>query len=127
MVNPSASIQDVRGKLTSINIEWDVKRVFWVTNVPAGEVRGFHAHRTGNQVLFCLAGAILAKFEDDQGTEVIELLPEGFGVSMKNLVWGEQTFIEPNSVLLVLASNEYDEQDYIRDRAEFEELSQKRK
>jgi hypothetical protein len=124
-VDPSSSMVDARGRLTSVKIQAIVKRAFWVTNVPAGEVRGFHAHRTGSQILFCLAGAISAKFEDAQGTEVFELLPNGFGVSMKNLVWGEQTFVEPNSVLLVLASNEYDESDYIRDREEFLRLIQK--
>lgn len=97
-------------------------RVFWVTNVPAGATRGFHAHKTGRQVLLCLSGRIVAKFDNGKVVEEIELTKDGPGILMENMVWGEQTFVEPGSILLVLASNNYDEQDYIRSRIEFDSL-----
>ncbi len=101
-----------------------LQRVFWVTNVPEGTTRGFHAHKTGHQILICLAGSVSAKFDNGTVSEDILLLPGGMAVWMENMVWGEQTFLEKDSILLVLASNEYDEEDYIRDRNEFEALAQ---
>jgi dTDP-4-dehydrorhamnose 3,5-epimerase-like enzyme len=100
------------------------RRVFWISNVPAGQTRGFHAHKTGHQILICLAGSVSAKFDNGTVSEDILLLPGGMAVWMENMVWGEQTFLEKDSILLVLASNEYDEEDYIRDRNEFEALAQ---
>ncbi len=106
----------------SENMPFMPLRFFWVTQVPAGAARGFHAHKSGQQVLFCLHGKILARVDNGSTSQEVTLEAGGSGLWMKNEVWGEQVFLEPDSVLLVLASNEYDESDYIRDRAEFEEL-----
>lgn len=106
------------------NVPFTPVRLFWVTDVPTGLVRGFHAHKNGQQVLFCLSGSIRARFDDGSSSEEIVLTPGGSGVWMKNMVWGEQTFLDPGSILLVLASNEYEETDYIRDREEFDALVQ---
>ena len=108
-----------------IDLPFEPKRSFWVQDVPVGATRGFHAHRTGQQILVCLTGRILAKFTDGYHSAELELSSSETAVWMKNMVWGEQTFVEPKSVLLVLASNPYDESDYIRDRQEFELLAQK--
>ena len=99
------------------------RRVFWISRVPAGQARGFHAHKTGHQILICLAGSVSAKFFNGTVSEEILLVPGGTAVWMENMVWGEQTFLEKESILLVLASNDYDEEDYIRDRNEFEALA----
>jgi dTDP-4-dehydrorhamnose 3,5-epimerase-like enzyme len=100
-----------------------LQRVFWVSSVPEGTTRGFHAHKTGHQILICLAGSVSAKFFNGTVSEEILLVPGGTAVWMENMVWGEQTFLEKDSILLVLASNDYDEEDYIRDRNEFVALA----
>lgn len=107
------------------SIPFHFKRVFWISGVPHGAERGFHAHKTGHQLLVCLSGEILAKLDDGRNEVHIRLRQGGPGVWVRNMVWGEQLFIEPNSILLVVASNEYDESDYIRNRKEFETLVQK--
>ena len=119
---------DERGALNlleaSRELPFTPKRVFWVTGVPKGSERGFHAHKTGNQLLFCVQGSILLSLKTHAGDETILLSPEGPGVWMKNMIWGEQTFLTEDSVLLVFASNEFDESDYLRDFDEFLKLSE---
>ena len=118
---------DERGALnlleSSKELPFTPRRVFWVAGVPRGSKRGFHAHRTGNQLLFCLQGSILLTLKTHAEEETIVLSSEGPGVWMRNMVWGEQTFLTEDAVLLVFASNNFDEGDYIRDFDEFSELS----
>lgn len=115
-----------RGNLSVIEessgLPFRPQRVFWVTDVPAGETRGYHAHKSGHQVLFCLRGSISAVFYDGRRSETIALIPGGPGVWMTNLTWSEQTFLGVDSIMLVLCSNEYEEQDYLRDLAAYEKL-----
>ena len=118
---------DERGALnlleSSKELPFTPHRVFWVTGVPKGSKRGFHAHKTGNQLLFCLQGSILLTLKTHAEEETIVLSADSPGVWVKNMVWGEQTFLTGDAVLLALASNEFDESDYIRDFDEFSELS----
>ena len=118
---------DERGALnlleSSKELPFTPRRVFWVVGVPRGSERGFHAHRTGNQLLFCLQGSILLTLKTHAEEETIVLSSEGPGVWMRNMVWGEQKFATEDAVLLVFASNNFDEGDYIRDFDEFSELS----
>lgn len=118
-VNGSLSVLDRESGLPFIP-----KRVFWISGVPSGETRGFHAHRTGEQILFCLSGQIWAKFYDGETSEDFMLDANGQGVWMRNLVWGEQTFVSSDAILLVIASNYFDEEDYIREKQAFEDLFQ---
>lgn len=99
------------------------KRFFWVTGVPKGGERGFHAHKVGMQLLFCLQGSIQVKFKTHDDDESLVLHPESPGVWMKNMVWGEQKFLTEGAILLVVASNKFDESDYVRDFDVFMELS----
>jgi dTDP-4-dehydrorhamnose 3,5-epimerase-like enzyme len=121
---------DERGALNLLEASKELpfapQRVFWVTGVPKGSERGFHAHKTGNQLLFCLQGSILLTLKTHSEEEKIVLSAESPGVWMKNMVWGEQTFLTEDSVLLVFASNEFDESDYLRDFEEFLKLSKQR-
>ncbi|QKJ25050.1 FdtA/QdtA family cupin domain-containing protein [Aquiluna borgnonia] len=126
LVAPKVS-KDIRGDLHAIEfpavLPFDPKRIFWVREVPQGETRGFHAHKTGQQVLFCLSGSIELVLRDSTGTQTILLSDQGPGVWMKEMTWGEQKFLTAGAILLVVASNTYDESDYIRDLEEFRELS----
>lgn len=110
-------------------IEWpkelpfQPKRVFWVTDVPVASKRGFHAHKTGHQILFCVQGSILLTLRTQFDEESVLLSAGGPGVWMKNLTWGEQTFLSEQAILMVLASNQFEESDYVRDFDEFLRLT----
>ena len=114
---------DERGALNLLesgkDLPFNAQRLFWVTGVPKGSVRGFHAHKTGHQLLFCIKGEILLTLKSLADSESIALSEDGPGVWMKNLTWGEQTFLTEGAILLVLASDVFDESDYIRDFDEF--------
>ena len=99
------------------------KRFFWVYGVPEGSERGFHAHKTGHQVLFCLDGAIELTLRNHDSEKSILLNSGGPGVWVKNMVWAQQKFLSEGALLVVFASNEFDESDYIRDFVEFTKLS----
>lgn len=102
-------------------VPFDVNRIFLVTDVPVGGIRGQHAHRTGTQLLICAAGKVSVIV--DNGRSLIEHeLARGNAVIIPPLHWAHQVFDAPNSILLVLASNSYDPSDYIVNRGEFYEL-----
>ncbi len=107
----------------SDQVPFPVARMFSVFGVPAGELRGTHAHRVCEQFLVCLHGSLRARVDD--GTHVAEVTldrPEA-GLYMPPLTWGGQLDYSADAVLLVLASQRYDRNDYIEDYAEFQKLA----
>lgn len=101
---------------------FEVKRVFWITGVPEGEVRGIHAHKTDDQVTVCIQGSVKVRLEGLDGSiETFTLDASGMGLFLPRLVWSEFHF-SANSVLLVFSTNLYDEDDYIRDKNYFDKL-----
>ena len=112
------------GNLRFLEAERDfpfqIKRMYYTHSENAGMHRGFHAHKTLKQVLICLYGRI--KIMLDDGTEKAELVLDdpAKGLLLNGeLIWREIIWLEDNSVLCVLASDYYDESDYIRDYDEF--------
>ena len=120
---------DHRGKLavgqTPEGLPFQVQRFFIVSNVPPGEPRGIHAHRKCHQFLVCVAGSLKAVFDDGASREVVLLDKPNLGLHMPPLTWGTQYDFSSDAVLLVLASERYDEADYIHDHQEFLELVRK--
>jgi|SRR5210317_2095598 len=118
------SHKDSRGCLTPINIgdlPFEAKRIFYVSGVPKGEVRGKHAHKTNQQILICISGSIEVSLDD--GTKIDNYtLNENDGIFVDQLIWDEQKYLTGNDILLSICSNEYDESDYIRDYNQFKEL-----
>jgi dTDP-4-dehydrorhamnose 3,5-epimerase-like enzyme len=111
-----AKLSVLEGKL----IPFKVKRVYYIYNVPNGSVRGFHAHKTLEQLLISLGGRIDVKMDDGQGDKKIYVLdsPEKI-LYVGPSYWREMTWKSPNTTLLVLASQEYNPDDYIRDYDDF--------
>lgn len=103
-----------------------IARAFWIHNVPAGQIRGGHAHRECEQYLFCLAGQVRVNVENGKTSQSFDLLAGGNGLYLGPMVWGEQEFLTTDSVLLVLATAEFSEHDYVRDYRTFLDLAQKR-
>jgi hypothetical protein len=110
---------DVRGSLTFIeggsHIPFDIKRVFYLYDVPTGEGRGAHAHRQLHQFLVCLAGSFDIAVDDGFEQGLIHLNRPWQGVLIPPMIWASEVNFDPGSVCLVMASLLYDESDYIRD------------
>ena len=95
-------------------------RAFYVGNVPKGTIRGNHAHKACHQLLVCLSGQILCELTKSDGSfESIVLNSPTDALHIPPKIWGKQVYVESNSQLLVFASHEYDETDYIRNWEDF--------
>ena len=116
---------DERGKLIALEtlsaqVPFEVKRVYYIFDTTPGTVRGQHAHKTLRQVLVCVSGACTIECELADGSRVERRLdwPDK-GLMIDGLVWRNMKEFSKDAVLLVLASEHYDEGDYIRDYATF--------
>ena len=100
-------------------IPFDIKRIYYISKVPEGTRRGFHAHKNLKQLLFCPYGRVQLILENKKGREEIELSDPSIGVLIEEPTWREMLWIQSNSVLCVAASDYYDADDYIRDYSSF--------
>ena len=121
---------DPRGNLTFIesgkHIPFDIKRVFYIYDVPTGESRGAHAHKNLKQFIICLSGSFDVKVDDGNQKKTIHLNRPWQGVYIPPMVWGAETNFDPGSVCLILVSDFYDESDYYRNYDEFIEALRKK-
>ena len=101
------------------DIPFDIKRIYYISKVPEGVRRGFHAHKELKQLLFCPYGRIQLVFENRNGREEIELSDPSIGVVIDRCTWREMLWLQKDSVLCVAASDYYKADDYIRDYQEF--------
>ncbi len=116
-------IQDTRGNLSVIEgdvIPYDIKRVYYLYDVPSGAERGGHAHKKLQQFLVALSGSFDVILHDGQEQKVVTLNKPNFGLLIVNGIWRELQNFSSGSVCLVLASEVFDEEDYIRDFKDFE-------
>ncbi len=121
---------DLRGSLVAANFSTDLpfvpKRSFTVFDVPTRDVRGEHAHRVCEQFLICVRGAVSCMVDDGIARQEFRLDRPDIGLYMPAMIWGTQYNYSPDAVLLVLASEEYDPGDYIRDYEQFLTVPQDR-
>lgn len=114
---------DLRGSLVAgeegSQIPFSFKRFFVVHDVPSMESRGAHAHKTCHQFLVALGGSVKVIVSDGKNTDEVLLSSPSHGLYIPPMVWGIQFDYEPETSLLVLASESYDDGDYIRDYEEF--------
>lgn len=101
------------------DVGFEIKRIYYISKVPEGVRRGFHAHKELRQILFCPYGKIQLILENELGREEIELSDPSIGVVIDKPTWREMLWLQKDSVLCVAASDYYDEEDYIRDYDEF--------
>jgi dTDP-4-dehydrorhamnose 3,5-epimerase-like enzyme len=119
---------DTRGRLVIVeggqDIPFDIKRVFYIYGSDPDVVRGRHANRCSEFVLINVAGTSKVRVIDKSGNEmVISLTRPHTGVYLPAMVWKDMFDFSPDSVLLVLASEHYDPDEYIRDFDEFQRVS----
>lgn len=116
-------IQDPRGNLTpiesNIDVPFDIKRIFYLYDVPGGESRGAHAHYKDNQFLIAASGAFEVFVDDGENQKVYTLNRPYYGLLVPPGIWAAEQEFSSGSVCLVLTDNTYAAEDYIRDYDEF--------
>ena len=116
-------VHEPRGNLSFIeggrHVPFDIKRVYYLYDVPGGATRGGHAHRTINQVFIALSGSFDVILDDGKVREKVSLNRSYYGLLLPNMIWRELENFSSGAVCMVLASDFYDEGEYIRDYEEF--------
>ena len=119
-------IHDPRGNLTFIegskHIPFDIKRVYYLYDVPGGADRGGHAHKDLHQIIIAIAGSFDVVINDGSDTQRFHLNRSYFGLYVCPMIWRELDNFSSGSVCLVLASDYFSEADYIRDFPQFVSL-----
>lgn len=92
-----------------------VKRIYYIYGVKDGKRRGYHAHKNLQQVMFCISGSCKVMFTDGRKEVEVRLDKPYEAVHINDCIWREMYDFSDDAVLLVLASENYDESDYIRD------------
>ena len=117
------TLGDARGSLIAIeegyNAPFDIKRVYYIFDTKKGVERGFHAHRNLKQICIAVKGECAFVLDDGSTREEIKLNSPKQGLLIEDLIWREMKNFSDDCVLLVLASEHYDENDYIRDYQTF--------
>lgn len=109
------------------NIPFSVKRFYYIFDVISNAVRGKHAHKKTLQMLFCLRGKIKILLDDGVEKEEVVLDKPNQGIFLNKMMWHEMVEFEKDTLLLVIASDYYDEDDYIRDYDDFKIRARLRK
>jgi hypothetical protein len=118
-----SKVQATSGNITSLNnsidAPFDVKRIFYIYDIPSGEDRGEHAHKECHQLLVAITGAFEVEvFDGNQKLRFLLNQPDR-GLHIPPGIWASEVNFSGGGICLVLASHEYDEADYIRDYQEY--------
>jgi len=116
-------INNRAGNITPVtndeNIPFNVKRVFYIYDIPGGEDRGAHAHKTCHQFIIAASGSFEIEMNDGVNKRTITLNRPYYGLHIPPGIWAAEKGFSSGSVCLVLTSHKYNENDYIRDYNEF--------
>ena len=116
-------INDPRGNLTFIeggrHVPFEIKRVYYLYDVPGGAERGGHAHRALHEFIIAMSGSFDVSLDDGTQKKRFHLNRSYFGLYVRPMIWREIDNFSSGSVCMVLASNFYDESDYYRNYDEF--------
>ena len=120
------SLGDKKGSLVvldkSCGVPFDIKRTYYIFGSSADISRGFHAHKALHQIAVCISGSCRMVIDDGTSREDIYLDSPSKAIDLPPRLWHEMHNFSFDCVLLVIASDYYDELDYIRDYVEFKEL-----
>ena len=119
-------IKDKRGNLSFIegenHIPFEIKRVFWIYDVPGGEHRGGHAFREQSEFIVALSGSFDIEIDDGKDIETYRMNRSYHGLFVPKGLWRQMKNFSTNSLALVIASTAFNANDYIRDYKEFKLL-----
>ena len=117
------TLGDERGSLIAIeegyNAPFQIKRVYYIFDTKEGVERGFHAHKNLKQIAITVKGSCTFVLDNGSKREEIRLDNPNKGLFIEGLIWREMKDFSSDCVLVVLASEHYDESDYIRDYSKF--------
>lgn len=123
-------ISNPRGNLTFIeasrHVPFDIRRVYYLYDVPGGAERGGHAHKALHQLIIAMSGSFDVMLDDGGEKKRVHLARSYYGLYVCPMIWRELDNFSSGSVCLVLASNMYEESDYYRDYEEFMTASQEK-
>ncbi len=118
---------DERGSLIAIeeqrDIPFTIRRVYYIFDTQPGVRRGLHAHRQLQQVMMCLHGSCQLLLDDGRERITVTMQNNSRGIMIDRMIWHEMHDFSPGCILLVLASDYYNEGDYIREYDDFQQLT----
>lgn len=109
---------------SGVNVPFDIRRVFYSYDIPAGESRGAHAHYRCHQFIIAAGGSFEVVVDDGITRRTVALNRPFFGLYVPPGIWASQQSFSSGSICLVLASEPYEEEDYIRSYADFKAFRQ---
>ena len=119
-------ILDKRGNLSffenSNQIPFDIKRTYWIYDVPGGELRGSHAFKKSHEFIIALSGSFDIILHDGNKEKKYSLNRSYHGLYVPNLLWRRLENFSTNSLALIVSSISYDDNDYVRDFEEFKTI-----
>ena len=117
---------DARGNLSFVeqlnHIPFEIKRTYWIYDVPGGEARGGHAFRDNQEFVIALSGSFDVVVDDGEQQKVFTLNRSYYGLYIPKGLWRTMENFSTNSLALEFGSSHYDESDYIRDYKQFSKL-----
>ena len=116
IANPRGNLTPIEG---GVDVPFDIKRVYYLYDVPGGESRGGHAHRDLEQFIVAASGSFEVVLDDGNDQRSWFLNRSYYGLYLPKMVWRELVNFSSGSVCLVLASAHYDESDYFRSYEDF--------
>jgi len=118
-------IEDPRGNLTFVeqlkHVPFEIKRVYWIYDVPGGQIRGGHAFKKQREFIIALSGSFDMVIHDGKEEKRYHLNRSYYGLYIPNGLWRHMENFSTNSVAMVLSSTSFDESDYIRDFETFKQ------
>ena len=118
VILPLSKIHNRAGNITIVegkkNIPFDVRRIYYLYDIPGGEDRGGHAHKELYQLIVAASGSFNVLLNDGQNKKIVTLNRPDYGVLVVPGIWRELFEFSSGAICLVLASQKYDQEDYIR-------------
>lgn len=107
------------------DVPFDIRRVYFISNLEKSvSIRGKHAHKELEQIIFCIQGSFVLGLDDGNTSQKLLLNEPNVGIRLGKMLWHTMEDFSESCVLLVVASDYYDENDYIRDYGDFLKLAQ---
>lgn len=126
-INNLPKIEDDRGNLSFIeqekHVPFEIKRVYWIYDVPGGEVRGGHAFKEQKEFIVALSGSFDVIINNGKDEERIHLNRSYYGLYIPNMLWRQMQNFSTNSLAVVLSSTRFNRDDYIWDFEKYKALS----
>ncbi len=123
VILPLSKIHNRAGNITIVegqtHIPFDVRRIYYLYDIPGGEDRGGHAHKALHQLIVAASGAFHVLLDDGQNKKIVTLNRPDYGLMVVPGIWRALFEFSSGAICLVLASQKYDQEDYIRQYDQF--------